>query len=385
MSTGMTTMEVKKINKSKVYHYIYAQKTTCKQEITQGLQMGLSTVTQNLKLLENEGLIQKSGFYHSTGGRKPNAICIIANSKISIGIAILKHSIDIVATNLYGEMMKNDSYPISFIPENGYYQKIGTLLSAFIIKHQLKENTILGVSIATQGIVSSDGLSISYGILLNNSSMTLQHFQQYIAYPCRLAHDSKAAAQLELWQHQEIRHGVVFLLNRNLGGAIISHGEVQYGINMRSGTLEHLIIDTNGKFSNGNNSIAKLCYCGQRGCLETYCSGDSLEERAKMNLTDFFKQCNKKDTTCTKIWQEYLYYLAKGIRNISVIVDGTYILSGYLSSYISLADRDYLLHEINAHATFPLTKESLLISSNGTYAQALGASLYYIKLFLNSI
>ena len=32
--------------------------------------MGLSTVSQNLNLLEQEGLIEKNGFFESTGGKK---------------------------------------------------------------------------------------------------------------------------------------------------------------------------------------------------------------------------------------------------------------------------------------------------------------------------
>ena len=51
--------------------------------------MGLSTVSQNLNLLEPEGLIEKNGFFASTCGRKANAIQIVSDFKISIGIGIL--------------------------------------------------------------------------------------------------------------------------------------------------------------------------------------------------------------------------------------------------------------------------------------------------------
>ena len=45
---GLTNISLKKINKSKVYQYIYRKKKTSKQQIVQELQMGLSTVSQNL-------------------------------------------------------------------------------------------------------------------------------------------------------------------------------------------------------------------------------------------------------------------------------------------------------------------------------------------------
>ena len=86
---GLTNISLKKINKSKVYQYIYRKKKTSNQQIVQELQMGLSTVSQNLNLLEPEGLIEKNGFFTSTGGRKANAIQIVSDFKISIGIGIL--------------------------------------------------------------------------------------------------------------------------------------------------------------------------------------------------------------------------------------------------------------------------------------------------------
>ena len=73
---GLTNISLKKINKSKVYQYIYRKKKTSKQQIVQELQMGLSTVSQNLNLLEQEGLIEKKRLF-------------VSDFKISIGIGIL--------------------------------------------------------------------------------------------------------------------------------------------------------------------------------------------------------------------------------------------------------------------------------------------------------
>ena len=43
---GLTTIALKKINRSKIYQYIYRSKLTSKLQIVQDLQMGLSTVSQ---------------------------------------------------------------------------------------------------------------------------------------------------------------------------------------------------------------------------------------------------------------------------------------------------------------------------------------------------
>ena len=67
---GLTAIALKKINRAKVYHYIYEERLTSKLQIVKDLQMGLSTVSQNLVMLEEEGLIDRNGSFDSTGGRK---------------------------------------------------------------------------------------------------------------------------------------------------------------------------------------------------------------------------------------------------------------------------------------------------------------------------
>ena len=99
---GLTTINLKKINRSKVYQYIYKSKVTSKLQIVQDLQMGLSTVSQNLNLLEQEGLIERNGYFDSTGGRKAQAIRIVSDFRLSIGIGILKNMFHITVVDLYG-------------------------------------------------------------------------------------------------------------------------------------------------------------------------------------------------------------------------------------------------------------------------------------------
>lgn len=373
--TGMTTMEVKKINKNKVYTFIYNEKTTCKLIITQQLQMGLSTVNQNLKILEEEGLICKNGFFDSTGGRKPDAIEIVRTAQISIGVAILKNMIDIVATDLYGEVLYSITKPFTYEHSDVYYKNVGQAIYTFIHHNQIDSTRILGVSIATQGAISPDRSSVSYGVILGNDEMKLSDFQKHISFPCRLAHDSKTAAALELWHNPDITDAVVLLLNRNFGGAIITNGKVQHGTHMRSGSVEHICLNPDGP----------KCYCGKYGCLETYCSANALSQTAQMPIPDFFTALQENDESCMHIWNNYLKHLARAISNLSVVIDGKFIITGYLAPYIRQMDLEQLLQYINTYATFPLSSDAILVGTTGQFTQAIGASLHYIHKFLTHV
>ena len=373
---GLTTIALKKINRSKIYQYIYRSKLTSKLQIVQNLQMGLSTVSQNLNLLENEGLIEKNGYFDSTGGRKANAIQIVSDFRISIGVGILKNMFHITAIDLYGNTVYTDTIPLTYSNTAAYYQQITDKVKDFIDKNQYPENKILGVSIATQGITSPDNTTVIYGNIMNNTGMRLKDFSRHLPYPCHLEHDSKSAAFLELWNHPELDSAVVFLLNRNLGGAIITNHQIHQGRSMHSGTIEHICINPDGP----------LCYCGNRGCLETYCSANSLEQASGMAVKEFFPLLReKKSPQLIQIWEDYLKHLAFAMKNLNLVIDAPIIISGYLAPYFTEDDTDYLLRQINSMTPFELKEEQILVGTHGQYTPAIGAALFYVEEFIHSV
>ena len=373
---GLTTIALKKINRSKIYQYIYRSKLTSKLQIVQDLQMGLSTVSQNLNLLENEGLIEKNGYFDSTGGRKANAIQIVSDFRISIGVGILKNMFHITAIDLYGNTVYTDTIPLTYSNTAAYYQQITDKVKDFIEKNQYPEDKILGVSIATQGITSPDNTTVIYGNIMNNTGMRLKDFSRHLPYPCHLEHDSKSAAFLELWNHPELDSAVVFLLNRNLGGAIITNHQIHQGCSMHSGTIEHICINPDGP----------LCYCGNRGCLETYCSANSLEQASGMTIKEFFPLLReKKSPQLIQIWEDYLKHLAFAMKNLNLVIDAPIIISGYLAPYFTEEDTDYLLRQINSMTPFELKEEQILVGTHGQYTPAIGAALFYVKEFIQSV
>ena len=208
---------------------------------------------------------------------------------------------------------------------------------------------------------------------MGNANMQLSDFSSRLPYPCHLEHDSKAAADLELWNHPQLDSALVFLLNPNLGGAIITGHEVHQGDHMRSGLIEHICIDPNGP----------KCYCGNHGCLETYCSANALKAASGMPVKEFFNLLHQTHAlNLTQIWRDYLDHLAFAIRNLNLVIDSPVIISGYLAPYFQEAAMQYLLSKINESSLFQMDESQLLVGNHGQYTPAIGAALYYIKEFL---
>lgn len=373
---GLTTIELKKINKRKVYHYIYKERLTSKMHIVTDLQMGLSTVSQNLTVLEQEGLIERNGFFDSTGGRKAHAIQIVPDIRISIGVGILKNMIHLAAVNLYGEAVCMDTVALPYSNTENYYRKVTESIESFINSQNYEKDKILGISIATQGIISPDGSRVTYGAIMGNTDMKLTDFSSRLPYPCHLEHDSKAAAYLEHWNHDGLDSAIVLLLNHNLGGAVITNRQVHQGLSMHSGTIEHMCMNPKGP----------LCYCNNYGCLETYCSANALEAASGMPAGEFFPLLRSgENQELSRIWDTYLKYLALAIRNLNMIIDSQVIISGYLAPYFIDRDIDLLSEQINQSAPFDFKREQIIVGAHGQYTPAIGAALFYIDQFIQSI
>lgn len=375
-NSGMTTIEVKRINRSKVYQMIYEKRSISKQDLAQELHMGLTTVTQNLKALEEDGWIHRTGYYESTGGRKAQAIEIVTNARTTIGVFILKRSILLVAVDLYSNVMQQKTVTETFSATETYYQFLGKEVMRFANHVESNPDKISGVGIAIQGILSPDRSKIQYGKLLQHTGLNTADLTRYIPYPCFTEHDSKAAAFAEIWNQPQLSDAVVFLLNKNLGSALVIHGEVHQGKSMHSGTIEHMCIVPNGT----------PCYCGGKGCLETYCSAESLQSQIHGNsFESFFQSVRENEPKSKAIWEMYLSKLAAAIQNVNTVIDSDVILSGFLVPYLTEADLEFLKQKITEPPFFAERDITIQLGKHGEFAPAIGAALPFVKRIIDGI
>lgn len=67
------------------------------------------------------------------------------------------------------------------------------------------------------------------------------------------------------------RNVIGMTLGTGIGGGLILEGRLYHGASDAAGEIGHTSIDTNGR----------RCKCGNYGCLEAYCSGPAIAERAR--------------------------------------------------------------------------------------------------------
>ncbi len=370
----VTTAELKKINRSNIFKLIYKERKISKQDIAARLQLSMPPVTQCLKELEQLQLIEKNGLFESSGGRKPQVISCILKSRISIGVEILKNQIRIVSIDIYGKVLKENRLDLAYANNTDYYRQLGEFVNSFIASMHVASKRVLGVGISVQGLVSSDGSTITYSTILECTGASLEDFCKFINYPCRLSHDAEAAAYAELWFSKDITDAIYLSLSKNLGGAVVINSAIYKGQGIGSGLVEHMVIKPGGR----------PCYCGKKGCLEAYCSGDALAGE-KRSLDDFFTALRSGKQEETDRWHDYLDDLSTAINNMHMVIDCDVILGGHIAPYLNESDFDELLTLAHEKCSFQEKRHYIHIGKCTHAVIATGAALLFVSDFLDSI
>jgi predicted NBD/HSP70 family sugar kinase len=374
MNQKASNIEVRKMNKSLIFDYIYRNGQLSKQDIAYALNMSLPTVTQNLKELFSRGLILEDGQFESTGGRKAKAISYNSNACFAVGLDITRNHIGIVLINLGGQVIRNARIRRQFENSEDYFRRLGDLIHQFVEEAKIDGRKICGAGIAVPGILSDDNQTVVYSPVLGFTGGTCESFSRYIPYPCILYNDANAAGFAELWNSEDI-HNVVYLsLSDSVGGSILIDNNLYFGENQRSGEFGHMIIVPEGK----------QCYCGQKGCVDAYCSARILSESSHGNISEFFSLLRAGSEPQTEIWKEYLYHLALTINNLRMLFDCNVILGGYVGSYID-EYIDVIRDMVAKRNTFEVDGSYLKPCSYKLESIAVGAALMHIKKFIDNI
>lgn len=255
-------MVMKELNKRALTKYLYMHGPATKQMMERELGLSLPTITQNLRVLEEEGLVGKGKQLQSTGGRKAQTFVFESRCKAAIGVAMRPNDLNLRAIDLHGNVMAKQRVTLHYQNTDAYYQRIGDIINAFAMKTERGGTSVLGVAFTIQGIVSADGTTISFGNIMNNTGLKLETIAQNVHVPCIMIHDSDASAMTELWLDHTLNDAVCVYLEMRPGGAVIVGGQLYQGPNLRNGVIEHMTLVPGGN----------ECYCGQRGCMDTYCS-----------------------------------------------------------------------------------------------------------------
>ena len=114
--------------------------------------------------------------------------------------------------------------------------------------------------------------------------------------PVAVTNDANAAAigEMVYGVARGMKNFIVITLGTGVGSGIVANGQLIYGCDGFAGELGHITMV--------RGEEGRLCGCGRKGCLETYCSATGVartarEMLAKSNRPSLLREINPEDIT----------------------------------------------------------------------------------------
>ena len=150
----------------------------------------------------------------------------------------------------------------------GYEAIVGSLVNV-IFELEKEAGTTCTVGLGTPGAVSArTGMMKNCNTTCLNGQPLRDELEKCLKRPIRIANDANCFALSEAHDGGAAGYGVVFgvIIGTGVGGGLIFDGKAHNGPNSIAGEWGHTPLHSDGPD----------CYCGHKGCIETYLSGPGL-------------------------------------------------------------------------------------------------------------
>jgi len=239
------------------------------------------------------------------------------------------------------------------------------------LRHEAPESGVVGIG--TPGATSSrDGTMKNSNTTCLNGRRLHADLERRLGMPVRLENDANCFALAEALAGAGQGAALVFgvILGTGVGGGVVFRGEVWRGPQHLAGEWGHHCIDPDGL----------PCYCGQRGCVESFIAGPAVEAhyRARagtaVSMPDIVTRWRAGEACATAIVDTFLDRFGRAVANVIDILDpDVIVLGGGLSNIDELytLGRDAVARYVfNDELRTPIRRHQL-----GDSAGVIGAAL----------
>ncbi|MCH9275190.1 ROK family transcriptional regulator [Bifidobacterium amazonense] len=363
-----------------ILRYLYRNRQATKQQLAHNLSLSSPTVTQHLRELAGLGIVVAAEPQASTGGRKAVPYAFNPRHRIAVGVCAGATETTLIAVDLYGEIVARLDRTLPRRNDAAYYQRVAGIADEFAngVEQSVRDaaagrsrgtgtsaagdatgddqpGSVTGIAICSRNIMptdvtggatkatgpdhdadgtgNADGADdtpdaatrphLAFADATGTPGFPVQAMRQLMHRPITPMRDADAAAAAELWFDHTLRDAACVYLDRRPCGAIIAGGRVHQNRTFRNGMIEHMSLVPGGR----------PCYCGQRGCMDVYCSPETLPEDYE-SLPGFFSVLEQGETHHRERMNEWMDRVAQAIVNIRAVIAGDVIVGGEAAQYL---------------------------------------------------
>ena len=358
----------------KLFQLIQDHGAISRAQIKEESGLSWGTVSSVINKLEKKGFIEENPIESNKVGRKKGLITIANNSNFVLGIDINVSGLTFIVTDLKWEVHQIVQGSILDFDKDSIIEQI-LQTSEELIK---KFSNFLFVAISLQGRISrKKDVSREISGFSNWKDIPIKSlFEKKFGIPTFLYHDPDCLLAFHKINNDiQIKnkgHYALIKIDNSIGISLLLDDVVFEDSNGRCPEIAHSIVEYDGE----------PCYCGKKGCLESYISINGLTNlynkkyNKSLSIKDYCQLLNKKDEKASELLLNNSKYLAATISNLfQLFSPQQLIIGGKLAKYADIYMpfiKEYLKNNGENHS-------KLVVGEYKLEACALGACVLTIN------
>lgn len=298
---------------------------------------------------------------------------------VYIGIDVGGTGVQVGVVDQQGNILAKDSFPTGVgRPYEDMIRDMADCTRSALAKAGLDLAEVQSVGVGIPGIADAKSGRVIFCTNLGWRDIPLREvFQRHLDKPVYIDNDATVAGLAEsvAGVSAGTDSSVFITLGTGVGGGIVIHGKVWSGFHGVGSEIGHMILELDGE----------PCTCGNRGCLERYCSATAIIRMAreltavhpdseilamvggdpeKINAKVVFDAAREGDPVGVKVFRRYVRYLSQAIASIMQFLDPEVVVLGggvskagdFLLEAVRQEVPKYLLFKGMPHARIELAR-----------------------------
>jgi N-acetylglucosamine repressor len=277
---------MKMLNISIILKIIRERTPISRVEIAEISGLTPASVTKITQQLIDLNIIIEVGSGESSGGRPPVYLKLNPSAFYVVGICFAPGRIDVILTNFEASIITSRKEKVAAIDPASAFMIIEKIFHEMLEEAKIRNEQILGVGVAMNGIVNSDsGVSIFAPFYQWKNVNIKSRLEEQLKVPVFVENDVNSMALAERWfgllknykMNSSVDDNFVMVyIGNGVGAGIIINDKIYHGYNYAAGEIGHIVVDNNGI----------MCSCGKNGCLESFVSVPAIEAKVRTILAN---------------------------------------------------------------------------------------------------
>jgi predicted NBD/HSP70 family sugar kinase len=264
-----TPEDARRANRSLLLRALHRDGPLSRADLAKQTGLTRATVSSVVRDLIDESVVEELGVRAAGGVGKPATLVgIDADGRHVVCLDVSEPTEFVGAVvNLDGKVVVRRTYD-----RKGRTGRAAVTLVKRICRELVSdaEERLLGVGIATPGIVTPDGVITTAANLGWADIPLAPELSIQLGLPVHVVNDANAAALAEVIFGEPTAPDLICVrVDEGVGAGLVLGGHLFTGSSHAAGEIGHVVVSTDGA----------LCACGKRGCLETEVSEPLLDRR----------------------------------------------------------------------------------------------------------